>query len=396
MINIKKLNKQILFACGLVVLFVIAIVGFFTIKSSQYKQALLCFEAGNYEEAEQLFIKLNHYKDAPQYVYECQYVQAESSWRQGEYTEAIKLFEQLGSYKDSLLYATKCHYENAKLLYEKAEYEEAKQEFSLAGDYSDTSSYIEKCEHQIAISAKYKNYDLSAPIVKEAFVFGESPLTDQELDDMGFHSPEDVEEYLSHFYSLTWYDEETGEPMEFTATTINNQPYHVVAALSLFDGEETDVIYYHPSDPNTYYYLTNYTYLTSPAYVEGLILSGLGTSSFSASYLNVTPEEFNELLMANREPAYSDDTIVAKTLSMFQDRIRSQYGMTPNVLYHGASVQSSSVIFDPYTNSYQCTLNASYTTNIFDIYGFSSTSYVVTAVYLDTGYELILSDFTIR
>lgn len=354
----KKLDKRLLFIVGLIILIIIATVSSFILKSSQYNQALSLFESGNYEEAERLFNKLHNYKDVHQY-------------------------------------AVKCHYEIAKILYEDAEYEEAKQEFSLAEGYSDTASYIAKCEHQLAILEKYKEYDVHSSIAQEAFVFGESSLTNQELDDLGLHTPEEVEARLSSLYSSTWYNEETGEPLEITDTTIDNKSYHIVAAVSLYDDEETDLVYYYTSDPNQYYYLSAYTYLNTPVYVLGVYISELGDSSYFGSYLNITPEELEEILIATREPKYSDDTVVSKTLSLFQERIRSFYGPDPSILYHNATVQQSSVEYDPYTESYLCTLNVTYSTNIFDIWGTSNTSYVVNAVYTDTGSSLILSSFNI-
>lgn len=92
---------------------------------------------------------------------------------------------------------------------------------------------------------------------------------------------------------------------------------------------------------------------------------------------------------------YSDDDIVNKALNTFKSKIKSKYGGGVETMYHGASVNSSVVEFDPYTNKYTCTLNATYTTNMFDFFGTSSTSYVVKAVYYDTGSELIAEEFNI-
>jgi len=92
---------------------------------------------------------------------------------------------------------------------------------------------------------------------------------------------------------------------------------------------------------------------------------------------------------------YSDEVIAQKALNTFSSKMKSRHGGGVETIYHGASVDSSAVEFDPYTNKYTCTLNATYTTNILDFFGTSSTSYVVKAVYYDTGSELITEEFRI-
>lgn len=96
------------------------------------------------------------------------------------------------------------------------------------------------------------------------------------------------------------------------------------------------------------------------------------------------------------EQRYTDEEIANMAFNTFTSKKKSKYGMDAHVLYHGSTLNSSNVEFDETENRYYCTLNAEYTTNIFDFFGTSTTSYVVTAVYYDDGEQLITEEFSYK
>lgn len=69
-------------------------------KSSDYKNAVAQYEAGEYAEAIAAFEALGDYKDSIQKIDECKYGAAVALMESGNYEEAIAAFEAMGEYKD--------------------------------------------------------------------------------------------------------------------------------------------------------------------------------------------------------------------------------------------------------------------------------------------------------
>lgn len=101
------------------------------------------------------------------------------------------------------------------------------------------------------------------------------------------------------------------------------------------------------------------------------------------------------LFSPSYERAYTDEQIVDEALSVFNSKMKAKTGGGTESLLHYADAKDSSVEYDSDTNRYYCTLNATYSTNVLDIFGTSTTKYVVRAVYHDDGEKLILEEFEI-
>ena len=93
--------------------------------------------------------------------------------------------------------------------------------------------------------------------------------------------------------------------------------------------------------------------------------------------------------------SYSDDDITEMLQEKFDQDMKSSYYSSAGtaILYHGTTVDEALIEHDKYTNEYHCVLNVTYSTNIFDFYGTSNTSYVINAIVYDTGSKLIIKEF---
>lgn len=79
--------------------------------SVSYNQAVELIDAGNYEDAKQIFAALGNYKDAPDRMSLASYHQAVELMNAGKYEDAKQIFTTLGSYKDAPDLAEKCGYD---------------------------------------------------------------------------------------------------------------------------------------------------------------------------------------------------------------------------------------------------------------------------------------------
>lgn len=96
------------------------------------------------------------------------------------------------------------------------------------------------------------------------------------------------------------------------------------------------------------------------------------------------------------EPAVSEEDVINKVFDKAKSDIRSYYGNGVETLYHGADINNSYVEYDPETNAYLCILEITYSTNIFDFWGTSNSVYTVTAIVLNTGNELMITDYELE
>lgn len=77
-------------------------------KSSDYKNALAQFEAGEYQKARDVFAALEDYEDASELLKQCDYQIALSLMKEERYEEAKELFASLGEYEDSADQVVSC------------------------------------------------------------------------------------------------------------------------------------------------------------------------------------------------------------------------------------------------------------------------------------------------
>lgn len=91
---------------------------------------------------------------------------------------------------------------------------------------------------------------------------------------------------------------------------------------------------------------------------------------------------------------FSNDAVIEKTFNAFRSKIRSKYS-GPEILYHSASYSDAYVTFDAGTGKYTCSMTATYNTNIFDIFGTSTSTYFVNAELADSNGNLVITHINI-
>ena len=129
-------------------------------ERKMYRQAQTLYGDGSYARAQELFIQLDNYKDAPQMAEECrlaqQYAKAIlllNTDSQSDCTAAAELFASLGDYNDALQQAqqanAKSDYLTAKAMMNNEDYEGAAQLLEALGDYSDAQELKIQCDRHI-------------------------------------------------------------------------------------------------------------------------------------------------------------------------------------------------------------------------------------------------------
>ena len=105
----NRLLKRVIAAavCGLMVLSLAACAE--NVKS-KYMEAVSLYEAGQYDEAETIFIEISDKKDCSDYIQNCKYIKAISLYEAGQYDEAEKIFTEISDKKDCSDYIQNCKY----------------------------------------------------------------------------------------------------------------------------------------------------------------------------------------------------------------------------------------------------------------------------------------------
>lgn len=138
-------------------------------KSSDYKKAVALYDEGAYQQAKEMFMELEDYKDSAEFVKKSSYQEAIGQYEAGQYQQAKEGFANLGDYEDAADYVKKCDYQEAVGQYEAGQYEQAKEIFTSLGDYEDAAEYVKKCSfaHGIAM------LEGGGPIAKARKIFEE-------------------------------------------------------------------------------------------------------------------------------------------------------------------------------------------------------------------------------
>lgn len=120
---------------------------------------------------------------------------------------------------------------------------------------------------------------------------------------------------------------------------------------------------------------------------EGKLVSfKLGETTQEASY------EIRE--KQEKMQVYSDDEIINRTSEKVKERLSSVYSAVDR-LYHSFSIDSAFVSYDGFACTYTCNMTVTYSSNVFDAWGTSSSSYDVIATYEDTGSALVATGFSL-
>jgi len=126
---------------GIVIVLVITLITFMLFKNElSYNNGISNIKNGNYEEAREIFISLDDYKESSTYLLEIDYQIATNFYNQLNFDEAIKLFSKLKNleYKDSNDMLKQVKYSKALNFYNEKKFEEAYQSFSEIKDYKDS------------------------------------------------------------------------------------------------------------------------------------------------------------------------------------------------------------------------------------------------------------------
>lgn len=124
-----------------------------------YKQALEYLDSGDYEQAAELFQKLEDYKDSDVQYKEARYLLAEELLDAGDYDESAEIFSSLGEYQDAEKRYNRVRYQQAKKLGEKGKESEALAicEELLSRDYQKSDVQFLKGSLLLAQGEKYQD-----------------------------------------------------------------------------------------------------------------------------------------------------------------------------------------------------------------------------------------------
>ena len=109
-------------------------------SASDYKKATELLNAGNYADAEAMFLALGDYKDSADLVLKCRYGFADAAEAGGDYAAAAEQFKALGDYEDSAARASACGYALAEAALDDGDLDTAEERFTALGDYEDSAA----------------------------------------------------------------------------------------------------------------------------------------------------------------------------------------------------------------------------------------------------------------
>lgn len=132
-------------------------------SESDYSEATLLLENGEYDAAKAAFLALEGYSDSARMALYCDYLYAVSLMDSGDFSTALELFEGLGDFENSAELYERCReeiYASAKLSMINTEFEDAKESFLLLGDYRDSLRQIENCRERLEAEADFTEKEL--------------------------------------------------------------------------------------------------------------------------------------------------------------------------------------------------------------------------------------------
>lgn len=134
-----KEKKIAIVIIAIVLLIVGSVTAHMIWRNHIYTQATLRLENGDYEQAEELFLKLHDYKDSHDMVQETLYRKAIYKKENRKFEESISLFQSVQDYKDSKDLMKETIYLFGIDAFEKKDYDKAIEQFEKVIPYKDTS-----------------------------------------------------------------------------------------------------------------------------------------------------------------------------------------------------------------------------------------------------------------
>ena len=92
---------------------------------------------------------------------------------------------------------------------------------------------------------------------------------------------------------------------------------------------------------------------------------------------------------------FSDNAVCDKVFASFKKKIQGGYSGA-EILYHSSSYSDGYVTYDPGRCTYSCSMTAQYCSNIFDMWGTSTSTYFVTAELAEKNGSLVLIKMDIK
>lgn len=147
----NALKKKILCITVPTMIFtIVAVIVFFTViePAMIYRSAQTALKDQRFDEAIEIFISLEDYKDASEMIIECRYQKASDYLSKGEFPSAISMFVSLGNYKDTesiLINAKTSAYQTAEKHFNTGSFSEALPLYAAVADLNDSYAKCIEC-----------------------------------------------------------------------------------------------------------------------------------------------------------------------------------------------------------------------------------------------------------
>ncbi len=122
------------------------------LNERNYEKAKQLSAEGKYEEAAQVYLKLDDYEDSQSLYKASKYAHAQALEEQGSFLEAKAVYDSLGIYNDSMAKSLSCTYNLALTKLDDGKFDEAKSLFETITDYSDSKDRINECSYKKALA----------------------------------------------------------------------------------------------------------------------------------------------------------------------------------------------------------------------------------------------------
>lgn len=130
----------------------------------RYDEAQALYEAGEYQQAYEIFTELNDYSDSQKRAKDslnrekaARYKEANALYSDERYDEAKAIFDSLGNYKKSASLASECEwrgnrlrYMQAQALFDAGDYQAALEQFEALGKFRESREYAKKAREALA------------------------------------------------------------------------------------------------------------------------------------------------------------------------------------------------------------------------------------------------------
>jgi tetratricopeptide (TPR) repeat protein len=131
------------------------------VSEADYQKASARLESSDFDEARQIFLTLKSYRDSDAMASEADYLKASALLTKSDFDGARQIFVSLKDYKDSATMVNEADYRKAAALYDKKDYKNALDAYGKLGDYKDSKDKLESVSKDIYDNAvsDYKKGD---------------------------------------------------------------------------------------------------------------------------------------------------------------------------------------------------------------------------------------------